>query len=83
MTTLDPAQRRLIVAEQHILTNDTGEVTCEYEFVMRCWTTGELESALATNGFGSAAYFGAYDPTIEVGSTDRLVVVAHRTTAQR
>ena len=27
-------------------------------------------------GFGSVAYFGAYDPTARAGATDRLVAVA-------
>jgi hypothetical protein len=44
--------------------------------VMRCWTRSELESAFESGGFGSVAYFGAYDPAIDAGATDRLVAVA-------
>jgi hypothetical protein len=50
----------------------------DYEFVMRCWDRAELEGRLAHHGFGNAAYFGAYDPEIQSGATDRLVVVAQR-----
>jgi hypothetical protein len=43
---------------------------------MRCWTRTELESAFERGGFGSVAYFGAYDPSVHAGATDRLVAVA-------
>jgi hypothetical protein len=43
--------------------------------VMRCWTRSELESVFVRSGFGSVAYFGAYDPAIHAGATDRLVAV--------
>ena len=46
------------------------------EFVMRCWTPAELQSLLGRNGFSSALYFGAYDPSVVPGETDRLVAVA-------
>ena len=36
----------------------------------------ELESLLRLAGFGPAAYFGAYDPAVPAGATDRLVAVA-------
>jgi hypothetical protein len=45
---------------------------------MRCWTRGELESGLTRSGFNPVAYFGAYDPTVQAGATDRLVAVAQR-----
>jgi hypothetical protein len=51
-----------------------------YEFVMRCWTHAELQSLLSLNGFGSVTYFGAYDPAVAPGVTDRLVAVAQRST---
>ena len=43
---------------------------------MRCWTRSELDSVLECAGFGSVAYFGAYDPAVSSGATDRLVAVA-------
>ena len=43
---------------------------------MRCWTPTELQSLLHLNGFDSVAYFGAYDPAVVPGVTDRLVAVA-------
>jgi len=36
----------------------------------------QLERCLAKGGFDSVTCFGAYDATVEAGSTDRLVVVA-------
>jgi hypothetical protein len=38
--------------------------------------TTELESVFERGGFGSVAYFGAYDPAVHAGATDRLVAVA-------
>lgn len=75
-TELDPERRQLLVSETHILLNDAGEHSSNYHFVMRCWTRTELDSALERSGFGSVAYFGAYDPTVHAGATDRLVAVA-------
>jgi len=77
-TTLDPEQRQLVVAERHTLRDESAERSSDYQFVMRCWTRGELESHLERAGFGAIAYFGAYDPEIHIGATDRLVVVAQR-----
>jgi hypothetical protein len=45
---------------------------------MRCWIKEELDELLARHGFGTVSYFGAYDPDIAFGATDRLVVVAQR-----
>jgi hypothetical protein len=58
------------------LIEDGQEHSSDYVFVMRCWTREELDSSLRSSGFGEIAYFGAYDATIEPGSTDRLVAVA-------
>jgi SAM-dependent methyltransferase len=76
VTELDPDGHRLVVAEQHALVSDGRERISEYQFVMRCWTRDELDSALARSGFGVATYFGAFDPDVEAGATDRLVLVA-------
>ena len=75
-TELDPERHQLLLSETHTLINDAGERSSDYRFVMRCWTRGELESVLARSGFGTVAYFGAYDPTVRAGATDRLVAVA-------
>jgi SAM-dependent methyltransferase len=75
-TELDPERQQLLLSETHTLINDAGEHSSDYRFVMRCWTRSELESVLVRCGFGSVAYFGAYDPAVHAGTTDRLVVVA-------
>jgi hypothetical protein len=59
------------------------ERTSDYRFVMRCWTGRELESAFVRNGFGAVAYFGAYDPAVHAGATDRLVAVAQSSDRSR
>jgi SAM-dependent methyltransferase len=76
ITDLDPERHELLLSETHTLVNDAGEHSSNYRFVMRCWTRSELESAFERSGFSSAAYFGAYDPAIHAGATDRLVAVA-------
>jgi hypothetical protein len=38
----------------------------------------ELDGLLARHGFGKVSCFGAYDPDVAIGATDRLVVVAQR-----
>ena len=75
-TELDPDRQQLLLSETHTLVNDTGEHSSDYRFVMRCWTRTELESVLERSGFGSVAYFGAYDPAVRAGATDRLIAVA-------
>jgi SAM-dependent methyltransferase len=75
-TELDPDRRQLLLSETHTLITDAGEQSRDYRFVMRCWTRSELESALVRSGFRAIAYFGAYDPVIQAGATDRLVAVA-------
>jgi SAM-dependent methyltransferase len=75
-TELDPQHQQLLLSETHTLVNDAGEHSSDYRFVMRCWTKSELESIFARVGFGSVAYFGAYDPEVPAGATDRLVAVA-------
>ena len=76
VTTLDPENHCLLVSERHVLVTDGRERTSDYEFVMRCWTRDELHSSLARSGFGMVAYFGAYNPAVRAGATDRLVAVA-------
>ena len=76
VTRLDEEQHRLIVAERHTLKNDRGERSSDYQFTMQCWTYDELNTRLSAAGFGSVSCFGAYDPAVPAGATDRLVVVA-------
>jgi SAM-dependent methyltransferase len=75
---LDHARQRMLVAERHTLTTDGGTTSANYDFVMRCWTRSELDELLAHAGFVSVEYRGAYDPTVPLGSTDRIVAVASR-----
>jgi SAM-dependent methyltransferase len=75
-TELDPERQQLLLSETHTLVNDAGEHSSDYRFVMRCWTRPELESVFERGGFGAIAYFGAYDPAVHAGATDRLVAVA-------
>jgi len=75
VTEVDAENRRLVISERHILVDDSDEQSSDYVFVMRCWTRDELDSDLRLHGFRAPAYWGAYDATVEPGSTDRLVVV--------
>jgi SAM-dependent methyltransferase len=83
ITALDAERQQLLVSEIHTLAADRGQHSSEYQFVMRCWTRPELEDALGRAGFGNIAWFGAYDPAVEAGLTDRLVAVAHLLTPRR
>ena len=76
ITELDPERQQLLLSETHTLVNDAGEHSSDYRFVMRCWTRTELDSVFERGGFGSVEYFGAYDPAVHPGATDRLVAVA-------
>jgi hypothetical protein len=76
VTELDLERQQLLLSETHTLINDAGEHSRNYRFVMRCWTRSELESVFVWSGFRSVAYFGAYDPAVHAGATDRLVAVA-------
>jgi len=78
VTALDPENRQLLISERHELIEEGAERISEYHFVMRCWTKEELEAILARHGFGKVSWFGAYDPGVAAGATDRLVVVAQR-----
>lgn len=80
-TELDPERRQLLLSETHTLVDAAGEHSSHYRFVMRCWTRSELDSALERGGFRTVEYFGAYDPAILAGATDRVVAVAQRSDA--
>ena len=76
VTELDPEHRRLLISEKHALVLGKQERVSAYQFVMRCWTRSELRSSLSQYGFQDVAYFGAFDPAVEAGATDRIVAVA-------
>lgn len=76
VTTLDHEQRLMLVSERHSLRVRDVEKVSAYEFVMRPWEHGELAVQLSQHGFEDVRYFGAYDPGVKVGTTDRLVAVA-------
>jgi len=82
-TELDPERQQLLLSETHTLVNDAGEHSSDYCFVMRCWTRTELGAAFERGGFGSVAYFGAYDPAVQAQGTDRLVAVAQLSDVSR
>jgi SAM-dependent methyltransferase len=75
-TRLDPATRRLLVSERHVLVTRSGTESEAYEFVMRCWTRGELDARLREAGLVLVELRGAYDDAIPAGATDRLVAIA-------
>ena len=75
-TRVDPENQQLVLSESHVLFDEDGAHASDFEFVMRCWTQPELESALARAGFGDISHYGAYDPSVKMGETDRLVVVS-------
>ena len=76
ITQIDSERRLLLISEEHAIVHAGQQHVSEYQFVMRCWTFHELHSTLAQHGFGSVAYFGAYDANVAPGVTDRLVAVA-------
>ena len=78
VTALDPQNRQLLISERHELIEQGEERVSDYHFVMRCWEREELNVLLARHGFGKVLCFGAYDPGVAIGATDRLVVVAER-----
>jgi SAM-dependent methyltransferase len=81
VTALEVENRQLLIAERHELAGRGMERVSDYHFIMRCWERAELDVMLAHHGFGKVSYFGAYDPEVGSGATDRLVVVAQRVNA--
>jgi SAM-dependent methyltransferase len=78
VTTLDPDTRRLLISERHELSRGDDTRISEHEFVMRCWQREELDTLFVRYGLGDVQYFGAYDPAIELGATDRIVAVTQK-----
>ena len=81
LTELDRENRQLVLSERHTLVGDGQEQARDYQFVMRCWTRDELQSGLRKSGFSLVDYVGAYNHTVDIGATDRLVAVAQRSKA--
>jgi len=77
VTRLDPATRRLLIAERHTLTTESGETTASHDFVMGCWSRDELDALLRAAGFGAMEYGGTYEGA-PLGVGDRIVVAASR-----
>ena len=78
VTELDAEHRLLLISERHELVGRGDARVSDYQFVMRCWEREELGMLLLRHGFGNIQYFGAYDPSVAPGATDRLVAVAQR-----
>lgn len=78
ITALDRENRQLLISERHELVGPAGQTAADYHFVMRCSEQAELETLLGRHGFGTISCFGAYDPYVPAGATDRLVLVAQR-----
>ena len=76
VTKLDAERRLLLISERHELVGRSDKRVSDYQFVMRCWDREELSMLFARHGFGKIQYFGAYDHSVELGATDRLVAVA-------
>jgi SAM-dependent methyltransferase len=76
VTALDAEHRLLLISERHELVGRGDDRVSDYQFVMRCWEREELGRLFARHGFGNIQYFGAYDHSVELGATDRLVAVA-------
>ena len=79
VTELDAEHRLLLISERHELVGRGVERVSDYRFVMRCWEREEIGVLFARHGFGNIRYFGAYDHSVELGGTDRLVAVAQLT----
>jgi SAM-dependent methyltransferase len=78
ITALDPENRQLLISERHELIKDGAERSADHHFVMRCWDSDEVHTLLRRHGFAGVSYFGAYDPGVANGATDRLVAIAQR-----
>jgi hypothetical protein len=81
VTALEHENRQLLISERHELVTRCEERVSDYNFVMRCWERDELNILLARHHFGELSCFGAYDPDVAAGATDRLVAVAQRVDA--
>ncbi len=78
VTRVDPATRRLLVSERHVLTTSAGERVATHEFVMQCWTREELDAALAAAGFEAIEHADVGPGAPGKSFEDRLVATASR-----
>jgi SAM-dependent methyltransferase len=76
VTTLDHANHRMLLAEHHSIVKDGQVRSVDVQCQMYCWTEAELFRVLREAGFRNILYFGAYDPDVRIGTTDRIVAVA-------
>jgi hypothetical protein len=56
VTELDRENRQLVLFERHTLVENGQEQASDYQFVMRCWTRGELQFGLRKSGFSPVDY---------------------------
>ena len=75
VTKLDPGNQSLLISERHTPDDGQEERSHDYEFIMRCWLRDEVHLHLRARGFTAIDWFGAYDPAVMAGSTDRVVVI--------
>ena len=73
-TRLDEGNHLLLVKEEH---RYKGNIDT-YNFVMKCWTKGELLTVMNCSGFSNIEFFGEYNKSTQVGSTDKVVVVGFK-----
>jgi hypothetical protein len=81
ITAIEHENRQMLISERHELITRGEQRVSDYNFVMRCWERDELNTLFARHHFGELSWFGAYDPDVAAGATDRLVVVAPRLNA--
>lgn len=74
-TTVDAAERRMLIREHFDLEQDGKALSIENDFVMRCWTPDEIAGHLRAAGLRQLETFPGYG---DDAWTDRLVVVAGR-----
>lgn len=75
-TRLQPKTHSLLISETHTLQSVSDREVATFNFEMKCWTQEELLEYLDNAGFEEIQYFGDYDSSKPVGSTDRLIAVA-------
>ena len=80
-TRLDPATRRMLISERHVLTGAGVSRTETHEFVMRCWTREELTARLAAAGFEAISFRAGYEANASPDTSDRIVALASRRAA--
>jgi hypothetical protein len=76
ITKLHPETKSLIVSEKHEMESGGNCQNVTFTFTMRCWTQDELNKNLTEAGFDRTRYFGDYNPSKPVGSSDRIVAVS-------